>query len=150
MTAPSPPPPIVASWRPNGPDVEVEVGERYLIATARGGDTWGYEIVTVGPAKRGGDHDLTVGGWQFRYDWSDVAWFVPVAELSPRRSNVVTPAVTPPLDPVILDVAIVGAKVSIYSGWGGTNHISPSDARWYAAGLVAAADVAERATRERE
>jgi hypothetical protein len=71
-------PPIVASWRANGPDVEVEPGW-YLVAIDVGG--WLYAVATFDE-----DEKLFVSGGRFAgRKWEDVAWFVPVAELNPCR-----------------------------------------------------------------
>lgn len=75
-------PPIATNWRPNGRDVEVEVGDRFLVWVDCGTAPGAAAVVTL----MGEDGELFADGdlpWE--NTWGDVTWFVPLDEIAPVR-----------------------------------------------------------------
>jgi hypothetical protein len=79
-------PTVTFAWRPNGPGVDVCEGVKYLVAlTDReqidGDSLTEYAVVELDCG------DVLIDGGPCPWKWSDVEWYVPVAELGPYRPD---------------------------------------------------------------
>lgn len=68
---------VTATWASTGHDYAPTLGCEYLIAM-KAGSLYIGTLIAVG-------HRLYIRDGDARYDWGDVAWFVPTSEIAPGK-----------------------------------------------------------------